>query len=66
VARKSSVKPTKTAQWGAFLAVIEQLEALAVQVDLAWPPDAKADAIRRLNRVVRAIRTAPVGRFGRQ
>src|SRR5690242_9709034 len=66
VARKPPAEPTKAEQRTAFLAAIEQLEALAVEIDLAWPEDAKADAIRRLNRIARAIRTAPIGRFGRK
>jgi len=66
VARKPPVEPTKAEQWAAFLAVLEQFEALVVEIDLAWPAEAKADAIRRLNRIVRAIRTAPVGKFERK
>jgi hypothetical protein len=66
MARKPPVEPTKAEQWAAFLAVVEQLEALAVEIDLTLPAEAKADATRRLNRIVRAIRTAPVGRFGRK
>jgi hypothetical protein len=66
VARKTPGDPTKAEQWAAFLAAVEQLEALAVEIELARPAGEKADAIRRLNRIVRAIRTAPVGRFGRK
>jgi hypothetical protein len=41
VARKPPAQPTKAEQWTTFLAAVEQLEALAVEIDLAWPEDGK-------------------------
>jgi hypothetical protein len=35
------------------------MEALTMTVELDWPDDIRADAQRRLNRLVRALRQAP-------
>jgi hypothetical protein len=35
------------------------MEALIITAELDWPEDIRADAQRRLNRIVRALRHAP-------
>lgn len=59
MARRSSARPSKAEQAATFLVALQQLETVATEVDLNWPEQAKADAIRRLNRLIRALRTAP-------
>jgi hypothetical protein len=47
-----------------FFAAVKQLETLVTELDLNWPEEVKAEAQRRLNRVARAVRTAPKTRAG--
>jgi hypothetical protein len=44
---------------GPFFDLLDQMEALTMTVELDWPEDIRADAQRRLNRLVRALRHAP-------
>jgi hypothetical protein len=60
--KKPNVRSTKAEQLATFLSMLQQLEALVVDIDLGWPGNIKADVIRRLNRVIRAIRMGPEGK----
>jgi hypothetical protein len=44
---------------GPFFDLLDQMETLAMTADLDWPDNIRADAQRRLNRLVRALRQAP-------
>jgi hypothetical protein len=50
-------RTTSTA--GPFFDLLDQMEALAMTVELDWPDKIRADAQRRLNRLARAVRHAP-------
>jgi len=50
-------EPASTA--APFFELLGQMEALMITADLDWPDDIRADAQRRLYRLVRALRHAP-------
>ena len=47
-----------TSTAGPFFDLLDQMETLAMTADLDWPDNIRADAQRRLNRLVRALRHA--------
>jgi hypothetical protein len=66
MARTSTTRPTKAEQIAAFLVALGQLEAVATDIDLNLSATARLDAIRRLSRLVRALRNAPAERGARE
>ena len=59
MAKKAPPRQGKTSTPGPFFDLLDQMEALTITVELDWPDDIRADAQRRLNRFVRAVRHAP-------
>ena len=65
MAKKPPPRQRRTSTADPFFDLLDQMEALTITVELDWPDDIRADAQRRLNRLVRALRHAPEtrGRF---
>jgi hypothetical protein len=59
MAKKPPPQQRKTSVARPFFDLLDQMEALAMNSDLDWPEDIRADAQRRLNRLARALRHAP-------
>jgi hypothetical protein len=59
MAKKPPPRRRTVSTSGPFFDLLDQMEALTMTVELDWPDDIRADAQRRLNRLVRALRHAP-------
>jgi hypothetical protein len=59
MAKKSPPRRRSPSTAGPFFDLLEKMEALAITVELDWREEIRADAQRRLNRLVRALRHAP-------
>jgi hypothetical protein len=59
MAKNPSPRRRKASTAGPFFDLLDQMEALIITAELDWPEDIRADAQRRLNRIVRALRHAP-------
>jgi hypothetical protein len=62
MARKSESARSKATEIEPFFDLLDQMEALVSNADLDWPEDMRADARRRLNRLVRALRNGSKNR----
>jgi hypothetical protein len=60
MARKSESGRPKATEIEPFFDLLDQMEALLSTAKLEWPANMRADARRRLNRLVRALRNAPI------
>ena len=59
MAKKLPPRRSTTSTARPFFDLLDQMEALAITVELDWPDNIRADAQRRLNRLARAVRHAP-------
>ena len=59
MAKKLPPRRRSTSTAGPFFDLLDQMEALTITVELDWPDNIRADAQRRLNQLVRALRHAP-------
>jgi hypothetical protein len=57
--QKRSASRRKATNAAPFLALLGQMEGLIGIIDLDWPDAARTDALRRLARLERAVRSAP-------
>jgi hypothetical protein len=62
MARKSEFGRAKASEIEPFFDLLAQMEALLSTADLEWPENMRADARRRLNRLVRALRNGSKNR----
>jgi len=50
------VRPRVTRNALSFLAALSRLETIAQETDWNWPDEVRDETIRRLNRLIRAVR----------
>jgi hypothetical protein len=50
------VRPRKTENALPFLVVLSRLETIAQETDWRWPDEVRDETMRRLNRLIRAVR----------
>jgi hypothetical protein len=62
MARKAESGRAKAREIEPFFDLLDQMEAVLTTADLDWPENKRADARRRLNRLVRALRNGSTNR----
>ena len=65
MAQRRDNPPARGEDKEAFFAALGQLEAITTDMELNWPDVERADAMRRLNRLIRAVRHQPIS-LGKQ